>query len=92
MKVSPPSSTGVGMNSENTVGKLARVSSVVPGLGNSSLSKAIEPSSFLTVIKLLSNLPSAIACCALFWLSTARASSSSLENPSSVAIKSAQIP
>ena len=70
----------------------ATSSSVVPGRGCSSWSRATEPSSLRTAIIERSNRPSAMALAARSWLVTARLSQSALLKPSSVAMRSAEMP
>ena len=65
---------------------------VVPGRGNSSRSRASVASLSYTGTRLLSKRPSFWASAARFWLSAAKASRSSRLKPSSVAIRSAEMP
>ena len=70
----------------------ARPSSVVPGRGNSSWSRATEPSALSTGNTLRSKRPSAMALAARSWLVTASSSQSAREKPSTLAMRSAEMP
>jgi hypothetical protein len=91
--VSPSNlSHGVAPISSKLGASLASWSRVVPGRGNSSWSRATEPSSLTIVMTLLSKRPSAIALAARSWDDTASSSQSVREKPSTVAMRSAEMP
>ena len=64
----------------------------VPGRMYSSLSRIVRPFTSVTGTMDFANRLSAQAAAARFWLSTAKASTSSRENPYSVAMMSAEMP
>ena len=71
---------------------MARPSAVVPARGCSSWSSRSLPARSRTGIRLFSKRPSFWASCVRSWLSAAKASSCSRVKPSSVAIRSAEMP